>query len=92
MNANTSTQAILRRIASILYDHQEPVWARAFKRFADTYEESPGLTKGQIRSVYGGMESFGDIVLQGPYGIPLQPENDELDSLRSQLYRRCQTA
>jgi len=86
---NTSIQVTLRRIATILHDHQETAWARAFERFAEAYEASPELTTGEIRSIYGGMGPFNDIVLQGPDGSPLQLENDELDHLRSQLYKRC---
>ena len=89
MSASQSIQAILSRVASILHEHQETEWANSFERFADAYEDSPEFIKRQIRATYGGMGSFNDLVLHGQDGIPLQPENDDLDQLRSQLYREC---
>lgn len=92
MNASAQViDALLRRISALLSKHNETEWARSFEHFAVEYSDSPQLTKGRIRSVYGGMGSFNDLILHGPDGIPLGPENDELDQLRSELYAKCRS-
>jgi len=91
MNTAAPINSLLREIADLLAKHNESEWARSFERFADEYDDSPDSTKGRIRSVYGGMGSFNDVILHGPNGIPLGPENDELDRLRSELYAKCRS-
>ena len=91
MSNTTTIYSHLKRIAELLASHGEPTWAASFEHFASEFDESPELAKGRIRSVFGGMGSFNDIVLHGPNGVPLGPENEELDRLRSELYSKCQS-
>ena len=84
MSTGSPIESILRQIADLLSKHNELEWAIALERFADEYIDSPEQTKRYVRSIYGGMGSFNDIILHGPNGIPLVSENDELDRLRSE--------
>lgn len=90
MKSSTSTSEMLTRIAELLATHGEDEWAKSFEVFAYEFDLSPADTKRRIRSVYGGMGSFNDVILHGPYGIPLCDENDELAQLRSELFSSCQ--
>jgi hypothetical protein len=85
-----SVDDLLRKIASVLDDHGEAEWGRAFEMFRSQYASEPEETKMRIWSVFGGAGSFNDIVLHTPGGLPLNTENDELDRLRRELYEQCQ--
>lgn len=89
MITDESTESLLRRISTLLGEHGETTWATAFDDLVDRYAESPKSTKAGIRSLYGGMGSFNDIVLHGSDGLPLREENERLDRLRRQLYAAC---
>jgi hypothetical protein len=82
-------EELLTKIADLLDAHGEADWAQAFRNFLSDYKNEPDLAKGKIRSVYGGMGSFNDIILHGPNGIPLRDENDDLDLMRSDLFELC---
>jgi hypothetical protein len=90
MIMESSVDSLLLRIAELLRMHGPTDWAEALDRLASEYQHSPESTKGIIRSLYGGMGSFNDIVLHDPNGDPLRAENDELAALRGQLWVRCQ--
>jgi hypothetical protein len=82
---------LLKQIHDLLMAHGDDEWARTFHRFLSDYEsKDKDLVKGEIRSVYGGMCSFNDVILYGPNYVPLRAENDELDRLRSRLFAACQ--
>jgi hypothetical protein len=49
--------------------------------------EERSMVGRKLLSLYGGMGSFNDVVLQNRLGV--SPDNDELDSLRSTLYQLC---
>ena len=85
-----SVEELLKKIADLLAANDEADWALAFHNFLLDYEREPDATKGRIRSVYGGMGSFNDIILHGPTAMPLRDENDALDRMRSALFTLCQ--
>lgn len=82
-------EELLTRIADLLETQAVPDWAQAFRQLLLEFQQDPHAAKASIRSVYGGMGSFSDLVLHGPNGIPLQKENNELDQMRTELYERC---
>jgi hypothetical protein len=51
-------------------------------------EEEPLSTISKILSIFGGVGSFGDVILYRD-GQPLIAENDELYHLRTALYALC---
>jgi uncharacterized protein DUF6966 len=85
-----SVDDLLLRIANLLATCGEPDWANSFNSFRIDFRSDPESAKRKIRSVYGGMGSFNDIVLHRPNGIPLRDENSELDHLRLELFEQCQ--
>ena len=82
-------EELLTRIADVLASHNEAEWAKAFRRLYSEYRREPELAKSAIRSVYGGMGSFNDLVLLSSSGSPLVAENNELDCLRAELFESC---
>ena len=82
-------EKLLTKIADLLDAHGEADWAQSFRNFLSDYNSEPEVTKGKIRSVYGGMGSFNDIILYGSNGMPLRDENNELDQMRSELFQLC---
>jgi hypothetical protein len=84
-----NVELILKDIAKLLNEHGKASWANAFSRLAEEYVDSPEQAVRSIRSLYGGMGSFNDIVVYGSDGVPLGEENSELDRLRKQLYHVC---
>lgn len=81
---------LLSKIADLLATHNEPQWARRFRRLEGEYGSAPNDIRQEIKALYGGMGSFNDLVLHGTNGIPLAGENDELDTYRTALYELCQ--
>ena len=86
-----SVKSLLGQISELLRSHGEVGWADSLQRLASEYESSPQATKAKVRSIYGGMESFNDIVLHDSGARPLGDENDALNTLRSRLYAECWT-
>ncbi|QDU43767.1 hypothetical protein Mal52_22430 [Symmachiella dynata] len=82
-------ESLLTNIANLLDAHGQTEWAQSFRRLHSDYKYDPEMTKGRIRSIYGGSGSFNDIVLHDPNGVPLIDENNELDQMRSQLFQSC---
>lgn len=81
--------SVLRGLADLLRRHHEIDWAEAFDELAAEYEASPDVIRSRIRSLFGGMGSFNDLVLHSPEGRPLVQENRELGHMRSELYETC---
>lgn len=77
---------VIKEIINILLDNGELSWSRYFdkclKQLDDDYHE--GIYN--IRTAYGGMGSFNDLVLHSN-GNPLRKENDRLEQLRKKLYQ-----
>ncbi|MEH0833244.1 DUF6966 domain-containing protein [Pectobacterium cacticida] len=77
---------VVKEIIKILLDNSEVPWARYFdkclRQLDDDYQE--GIYN--IRTAYGGMGSFNDLVLHNN-GTPLKKENEQLDLLRKELYQ-----
>lgn len=83
-------EELLTSIADLLDTHGVPDLSEVFRRLRSDFKDDPHETKRRIRSSYGGMGSFNDLVLLTPDGIPLREEKNELDRLRSELYQQCQ--
>ena len=82
-------EELLTNIAELPHANGEANWAQVFRNLLSEYKNEPDLARGQIRSIYGGMGSFNDIVLHSSNGIPLRAENDELDQMRFVLFELC---
>jgi hypothetical protein len=82
-------EELLTSIADLLDAHDVPDWAQLFRRLRNDFHFEPDMTKRTIRSMYGGMGSFNDLILHDPNRIPLREENDELDRMRRELFDRC---
>ena len=81
---------ILDKIVLLLRNNGERKWAFSLERCKSNLSQDPVGTSSIILAMYGGMGSLNDIVLYGN-GQPLIKENQELDSLKSELYSYCQT-
>jgi hypothetical protein len=78
---------ICQDIADLCKRNESEDWAGCFYLFVDKLEnEEWSIVKRKIISVYGGMGSFNDLVLHRNC-VPLWKENDELQRLRSKLYK-----
>jgi len=77
---------VLKQVINLLLDNGELPWARYFdkclRQLDDDYHE--GIYN--IRTAYGGMGSFNDLVLHSN-GHPLIKENQRLEQLRKELYK-----
>lgn len=78
-------QDLLDRIRNILQDNDENRWAEIFSSIQKEMVVDPVGAGSRIRSLFGGMGSLNDIVLSR-HGLPLIEENDQLSSLRRQLF------
>lgn len=81
---------LLTEIANLLTAHNESDWAQCFDRLLAEYSADPHGACSQIRSIYGRIGSFNDLILHGSDGTPLRKENDRLDQYRIELYKLCQ--
>ncbi len=79
----------LAAIAKLLRMYQIEDWAIAMDNFAGRHPTEAEEVQAAILSIYGGMGSFSDIVLQDSYGAMPRADNDELERLRRHLYRAC---
>jgi hypothetical protein len=90
----TDTEQIaarLRKLIALLGGAGSPRWANALTKALHELPSDPRAAKAQIIASFGGMGSLNDVVLYRD-GQPLARENDELDSLRSELYELCRRA
>jgi hypothetical protein len=81
----TELQSILVRMIALLQQCGEHRWAHALERLRIAADSTPREAGRQIRSLYGGMGSLGDLVLYRN-GVLLREENDAFDSLRRRLH------
>lgn len=80
---------LLSRLAQLLAGADEPRWSQSMSRLAERAAATPGSAERrevirEVLSLYGGMGSFNDVVLQDARGV--LPEQPELDQLRSRLF------
>ena len=89
---------LIERIIFLLKDNDCSDWISIFKELlhgCKTRQEDEVVKK--ILSIYGGMGSFNDLVLQKNYKKSMSEEeyeillegNDKLDKLRHELYNAC---
>lgn len=81
-------ETALARMAELLRIDGSSDWASALEKFRREIATDPVAISAQIRGMYGGMGSLNDIVLY-KNGQPLIAENDEFDTLRTELYDLC---
>jgi hypothetical protein len=76
---------VLARVVELLRLGELDDWATALERQRASLSHDIAHTTRTIRGMYGGTGSLNDVVLfRG--GLLLHQENDEFDSLRSELY------
>jgi hypothetical protein len=88
MISNPSLADLLFEMANLLGRHRDPSWAIAFRRLAREAQAADAPVLEEARGMFGGMGSLSDIVLYDSDGLLLQKENDRLDELRRELFRR----
>ena len=88
MTDPTQISAALAELASLLHLSSCERWAEIMERLLSEMRADPVPMPARIRAIYGGMGSFGDLVLYRD-GQPLSDENNELDRLRRWLYDLC---
>lgn len=81
-------EVILVRMIELLRVGAFEDWAIALEKIKRDFEADPKYSSLKLLSMYGGMGSLNDIVLYKD-GQSLVLENDELDSLKVQLYEFC---
>ncbi|HVB44806.1 MAG TPA: hypothetical protein VNF47_19170 [Streptosporangiaceae bacterium] len=87
---------LLEDLADLLSVAGQEAWSRRLETIRSTLNEAPGdyhreqaAVRG-ILSLYGGMGSFQDLVLQDARGV--RPEHEEFDQLRDQLFEEARAA
>ncbi len=88
MSELTDLFGALLRVVAILLRHNSS-WANSITTVAAGLAEAENEPDRQIAlrkllSMYGGMGSFNDLVIQSSSGV--SPDNNELDELRSRVY------
>lgn len=78
---------ILLEIIELLEFMNESAWTITLKRLYEDNASSPKDWLRKIKSLFGGMGSFTDLVLMRN-GIICIDENNKLDQLRNRLYNR----
>ncbi|MEC5408446.1 hypothetical protein VOM14_23120 [Paraburkholderia sp. MPAMCS5] len=82
------TEVVLARMIALLKQGAASDWANALNRCLLQLANDPDSVRAQINAMYGGMGSLNDLVLY-KNGQPLTQENNELDFLRTELYKLC---
>ena len=77
---------VLKEVISLLLDNDELPWARYFDKCLRQLDDDYNEGIYNIRTTYGGMGSFNDLVLHSN-GYPLIKENQRLEQLRKELYK-----
>lgn len=79
---------ICNQIADLCNKNYAKEWAICFYQFADELKfDDWNVTKRKIKSVYAGMSSFNDLVLQKD-GIIFGKQTEVLSVLRTKLYKK----
>ncbi|BBE08873.1 Uncharacterized protein MCB1EB_0712 [Mycoavidus cysteinexigens] len=79
---------ILIEMLALLKLSNAKEWEKTIQKLSYEILDIPNETKREILSLYGGMGSLNDLILHKD-GYPLKKENDEFDSLKTQLYDLC---
>ncbi len=79
---------ILIKMLALLKLSNAKDWEKAIQKLSYEILGMPNETKREILSLYGGMGSLNDLVLHKDE-YPLRKENDEFDSLKTQLFDLC---
>lgn len=82
--------ATVLRLVFLLHQEGEILWSESLLRIAIRIADSGSDEQMQsvareLLSVFGGMGSFNDLVLQNERGV--SPENQELDLLRAEMFK-----
>ncbi|WP_072032280.1 MULTISPECIES: hypothetical protein [Erwinia] len=77
---------VVKEIIRMLLDNGEVPWVRYFDKCLRQLDDDYHEGVYNIRTAYGGMGSFNDLVLHSN-GNPLKKENEQLDKLRKELYQ-----
>ena len=75
----------LHELEAILREQGVPHWADKVARCAQSVDQSDAYGLTRFLSLFGGMGSLNDLVLQRG-GVALTHENDELDRLRERAW------
>ena len=90
MKKNSSIEGGLERMIELLRGGSADDWALSLENIKVAFEMDPKSSSLKLLSLYGGMGSLNDVVLYKD-GQPLVVENDELDTLRLELYNLCKS-
>ena len=85
MNSEDRIEELLQQITDLLIRFGEERWGRTMSRFLEEFKNAPVDTARRIQSIYAGMGSSNDIVLQVDGRMPRE-KNEMLDRLRSELF------
>ena len=88
MKRLSEIEVVLTRMIELLHIGAFNDWVVALEKVKRDFEFDPKSSSLKLLSMYGGMGSLNDIVLYKD-GQPLISENNELDILRSKLYKLC---
>ncbi len=88
MNQSDKMQLILHRMILLLELSNINDWADCLKIISNQFARSPDDAKRKILSLYGGMGSLNDLLLQKD-GVLFKKENEEFDTLKSKLFNIC---
>lgn len=88
MKSVNDVEVVLARIIELLRIGESEDWVVVLERIKKDLDVDPRSSSLKLLSMYGGVGSLNDIVLYRD-GRPLVLENNELDSLRVQLYNFC---
>jgi hypothetical protein len=84
----SNIQSVLSNMATLLRSCGQNNWAYMLDRLNSEMKREPLATISKILSIFGGIGSFGDVILYRD-GQPLIAENDELYHLKTALYDLC---
>ena len=90
MEDHATLKAMLRRMAVLLAQDGRVEWGESLAKLSDRLDAEPDAAGRVVRGMYGGSGSLNDIVLHSG-GVPCGSENDELDKLRSTVYKLVST-
>lgn len=89
MNTAQRISAILKRMSDLAQRGNSANVSASLERAARLMESDTQEGVRAIVGMYGGMGSLNDVILYEG-NRPLADENDEFDTLRSELFDRCQ--
>ena len=89
LESNSHFEHLIQQIIFLLKKNESKRWVPIFKEFLhDCKTKQTGELVKKILSIYGGMGSFNDLVIQRDHKI-LVKEDEQLDKLREELSDAC---